>query len=192
MRTSQFVALVASVLALSGSGLYAQSVISAHSGTLHYSEGEVTVDGQVPHQKAGTFAEVKNNQELQTQVGRAEVLLTPGAFLRLGENSGIRMTSNKLDDTQVAFLKGSAIVDFVEVTKDTAVKISYQDYDVTFLKKGIYRFDSEPAQLKVYTGEAVVSHGGGSVHLKDGRALPFTPALVSEKFDNRTGDALYR
>jgi len=192
MRTATFVAVAASVFTCSSTGLYAQSVISAHSGVLHYSEGEVTVDGQAPHQKPGTFAEVKEKQELATQVGRAEVLLTPGAFLRMDENTGIRMVSNKLVDTQIEFLKGSALVDFVEVTKDNSVKINYQDYEVTFAKKGIYRFDSEPAQLKVYSGEAVVSHGGTSLHVKDGKKLSFTPALVSEKFDNRAGDALYR
>jgi hypothetical protein len=191
MRTSSLV-VAASTLAFAGSGLYAQSVISAHSGVLHHVEGDVTIDGKVPQPKSGTFADVKEKQELQTQIGRAEVLLTPGVFLRMGENSTIRMVSNKLVDTQVAFLKGSAIVDFVEVTKDNSVKISYQDYDITFLKKGIYRFDSEPAELKVYSGEAVVSHGGSTVHLKDSRALPFTPALVSEKFDSKTGDELYR
>jgi hypothetical protein len=192
MRTSSFAVVAASALAMSSVGVYGQSVISAHSGVLHYSEGDVTIEGQAPHQKAGTFADVKEKQELQTQVGRAEVLLTPGVFLRLGENSAIRMDSNKLVDTRVAFLKGSAIVDFVEVAKDNSVKISYQDYQVSFLKKGIYRFDSEPAELKVYSGEAVVTRGSSTVHLKDGRSLPFTPALVSEKFDNRTGDALYR
>jgi len=192
MRTFRFVTLAASAYALSGFGLYAQSVISAHSGVLHYFEGEVTVQGQVPHNKTGTFADIKQNEVLQTEVGRAEVLLTPGAFLRVGENSSIRMTSNKLDDTQIAFEKGSAIVDFVEVTKDNSVKITFQDYDVTFLKKGIYRFDSEPAQVKVYSGEALVTRGGSSVRVKDGRVLPFTPALVADKFDNRTGDSLYR
>jgi len=92
----------------------------------------------------------------------------------------------------VEFLKGSAIVDFVEVAKDNQVTMNYQDYKVTFVKKGIYRFDSEPAEFKVFTGEATVTHSGSTVNLKDGRAVPFTPALVSEKFDNRTGDALYR
>jgi hypothetical protein len=177
---------------MSVTGLNAQSVISAHSGVLHYYEGDVTIDGQAPHQKPGTFAEVKEKQEFQTQVGRAEVLLTPGAFLRVGENSGFHMISNKLSDTQVEFLKGSVIVDFVEVTPNNRVTMSYQDYKVTFVKKGIYRFDSEPAEFKVYTGEATVSHGTTSVSLKDGRAVPFTPALISEKFDNRNGDALYR
>ncbi len=191
MRCSSLAVVAASALALSSIG-QAQSVISAHSGVLHYYEGDVTIDGQAPHQKTGTFADVKEKQELQTQIGRAEVLLTPGVFLRMGENTGIRMVSNKLSNTEVNFLNGSAILDFVEVTKDNSVKVAYQDYQVTFLKKGIYRFDSQPAQFKVYMGEAVVSHGGSSVTLKDGRELPFTPALVSEKFDSRTGDALYR
>ena len=156
MRTPSFVL----ALTLSVTGVNAQSVISAHSGVLHYYEGDLTIDGQAPHQKAGTFAEVKDKQDLQTEVGRAEVLLTPGVFLRLGENSGIRMVSNKLTDTRVEFLKGSAIVDFVEVAKDNQVTMNYQDYQVTFVKKGIYRFDSEPAELKVYTGEAIVARGG--------------------------------
>ena len=192
MRISRLLAVAASTVLLSGVGLYGQSVISAHSGTLHFYEGDVTIDGQPPHQKVGTFAEVKEKQELDTQVGRAEVLLTPGVFLRMGENSGVRMVSNKLSDTKVEFVKGSAILDFVEVVKDNSVRMNYQDYEVTFAKKGIYRFDSEPAEFKVYSGEAVVTHGGTSITLKDGKAVPFTPALVSEKFDSHSGDALYR
>jgi hypothetical protein len=193
MRAPSFVLAAVSALALSVTGANAQSVISAHSGVLHYFEGDLTLDGQTPHPKPGTFAEVKENQDLQTEVGRAEVLLTPGVFLRLGENTGIRMLSNKLTDTRVEFLKGSAIVDFVEVAKDNQVSMNYQDYKVTFVKKGIYRFDSgAAAEFKVYTGEAIVSHGTSTVNLKDGKAVPFTPALVAGKFDNRTGDALYR
>ncbi|HEY3839641.1 MAG TPA: hypothetical protein VGL72_23885 [Bryobacteraceae bacterium] len=192
MRTSSFAAVAASALAFAGSGMYAQSVISAHSGVLHHYEGDVTIDGKIPQPKSGTFADVKEKQELQTQVGRAEMLLTPGVFLRLGENSSVRMVSAKLSDTQLAFLSGSAIIDFVDVIKDNSVKISYQDYEVSFLKKGIYRFDGQPAEFRVYGGEAVISHGGNTVHVKDGRAVPFTPALVSEKFDNKTGDELYR
>lgn len=192
MRTFRFVVVAASALALANFVVYGQSIISAHSGVVHYFEGDVTIDGQTPHQKTGTFAEIKEKQEFATQVGRAEVLLTPGVFLRMGENSGVQMISNKLTDTRLAFLNGSAIVDFVDIIKDNSVKVSYQDYEVSFLKKGIYRFDSHPAELKVYSGEAVVSHGGTAIHLKDGRALSFTPALIGEKFDNRTGDALYR
>ncbi len=192
MRATSFLAVAALALALSTPVMNAQSVISAHSGVLHYYEGDVTIAGQVPNQKPGTFAEVKEKQELETQVGRAEVLLTPGVFLRLGETSAIRMNSNKLTDTRVEFARGSAILDFVEIAKENRVTVSYRDYTVAFVKKGIYRFDSAPAEFKVYTGEATVTHGTNTVTLRDGRAVPFTPALVSEKFDNRTGDPLYR
>jgi len=192
MRASNRAVLGASILSLVAAGLQAQSVISAHSGTVNYFEGEVTIDGQSPPAKPGTFAEIKENKDIRTQMGRAEVLLTPGTMLRVGENSDLRMVSNKLADTKLAFLAGSAILNQVEVVPFNAVSISYQDYVVTFPKKGVYRFDSEPAQLRVYTGEAVVTHGTSSVHLRDGREMAFTPALVSEKFDSKTGDSLYR
>src|SRR5215831_14189030 len=190
MRSARFVAVAASTLALSVPGLFAQSVISVHSGVLNHYIGEVTIDGKAPVTKTGKFAELGVNQELQTQVGRAELLLTPGVFLRSGENTTVRMDTNKLDNTQLTFIKGSAILNMVEVIKENSIAISYQDYAVKFLKAGIYRFDSEPAQLRVYSGEAIVTHGTNSLHVKDGKAVPFTPALVAEKFDNRNGDEL--
>src|SRR6476469_7474053 len=99
--------LGASVLfAFSGSAAFAQSVISAHSGLIHYVEGQVSLDGKQVEVKNASFPEVKENMELRTADGRAEVLLSPGAFLRLGENSAIRMVSNKLTDSRLEFLSG--------------------------------------------------------------------------------------
>src|ERR1700722_16091057 len=89
----------------------AQSVISAHSGLIHFSDGSVFLDDQRVEPKAGKFDQIKNGSELRTQDGRAEVLLTPGTFLRLGANSAIRMISNDLDNTRVELLSGSAVVD---------------------------------------------------------------------------------
>jgi hypothetical protein len=192
MRAFDRAVIAASILSLASAGLNAQSVISAHSGVVNYFEGEVTVNGQAPPSKPGTFAEIKENKEITTQMGRAEVLLTPGAMLRVGENSSLRMVSNKLADTKLDFLSGSAILDQLEVAPFNSVSISYQDYVVAFPKKGVYRFDSEPAQLKVYSGDAVVTHGAESVHLTAGHEMAFTPALVSERFDPKSGDALYR
>ncbi len=47
---------------------------------------------------------------LRTGQGRAEVLLTPGVFLRVGENSAIRMLDNRLLSTRVEIVSGNAIV----------------------------------------------------------------------------------
>src|ERR1700735_3738192 len=58
----------------------AQSVISAHSGLIHFSEGSVYLDDQRVEQKTGKFGQMNNGSELRTEEGRAEVLLTPGTF----------------------------------------------------------------------------------------------------------------
>src|SRR5260370_23254942 len=79
---------------------FAQSVISAHSGVIHYTEGKVLVNDKAYETKTSEFGDLKENSVLKTEEGRAEMLLTPGVFLRLGENSSVRMTSNRLSDTR--------------------------------------------------------------------------------------------
>src|SRR5215472_3504504 len=78
-----------------------QAVISTHSGVVYFFEGSVFVGDQRLEQKFGRFPEVGEGRELRTEHGRAEVLLTPGVFLRVGENSAIRMLSSKISDTRV-------------------------------------------------------------------------------------------
>ena len=91
---------------------------------------------------SAVFPEVKENQQLKTEEGRAEVLLTPGVFLRLGENSSFRMITNRLIDTRLEFLSGAAIVEAEDIGKDNSVTVVYGDATVHPLKKGIYRFDA--------------------------------------------------
>src|SRR5205085_10984235 len=59
-------------------------------------------------------------------------------------------------------------------------------------KHGLYRFDSEPAQLRVYNGEAGVQAAGNLIVVKEGKMLSLDGGLAVEKFDNKSGDALYR
>src|SRR5579863_5103054 len=89
----------------------AQSVISTHSGLIHFFEGEVYLGDQFLESHLGRFPSVPPGGELRTGAGRAEVLLTPGVFLRMGERSVIRLVANGLADTQVQLEAGSVIVD---------------------------------------------------------------------------------
>src|SRR5580700_10148411 len=89
----------------------AQAITSAHSGTLHYFEGTVSVDGSLIQPKVGRFSGLKEQSVLRTGQGRAEVLLTPGVFLRVGENSAIEMLDNRLVSTRVEVLSGTVIVE---------------------------------------------------------------------------------
>src|SRR5260370_41276182 len=89
---------------------YAQSVISAHSGVVQYVEGDVSIDNQPIHPKFAQFPEVKPDQIIATDEGRVELLLTPGVFLRLAENSSVRMLSNSLSNTRLAMISVSSLV----------------------------------------------------------------------------------
>src|SRR5713226_3930888 len=102
-RSSCAAISVSIVVAFSGTVAFAQTVISAHSGLIHYVEGRVLLDGKPVEVKITSFPEIKEGKEFRTEDGRAEVLLNPGVFLRMGENSAIRMVSNKLSDSRVEF-----------------------------------------------------------------------------------------
>ncbi len=160
----------------------AQSVISAHSGLIHFSDGSVFLDDQRLEQKTGKFDQMNNGSELRTQDGRVEVLLTPGTFLRVGANSAIRMVSNQLDDTRVELLNGSAVLDQGSDTlANTSVTILYNLDQVHIKKAGVYRFDSEPPQVKVERGAADVTADGKSIEAGEGYVVPFEGKLVARK-----------
>jgi len=180
------------LVGLSSFAALAQSVISAKSGLIHYVEGRVLLADQPVESHLGTFPDIKENAQLRTEEGRAEVLLTPGVVLRVGESSAIRMITNRLIDTRVEFLSGSALVEAAELPKDNGVTIVYNDRAVRLLKKGLYRFDSEPAQLRVYDGEAQVETGGKITAVNEGRMMAFSGEMAVSKFDTKDGDALYR
>jgi hypothetical protein len=172
----------------------AQSVTSARSGTLHYFEGDVSVDGTQLHSKTSKFPEIKEQSVLRTGKGRAEVLLTPGVFLRVAEDSAIRMLDTRLSSTRVDILSGSVMVesDDPQVSvKNSPVTLVYKDYEVRMVKHGLVEISSDPAQMKVFQGEAEVTVADNRAVVKDGRMLSFTPALTSEKFNAKVGDDLY-
>ena len=181
------------VLGVAGGCLgYAQSVISAHSGVIHYVEGRVLLGDTPVELKFAQFPDLKENQELRTEDGRAEVLLTPGAFLRIGENSSIRMVSNHLSDTRVEVLSGSALLECTEMGKDNALMLIYNGSTMVVEKAGLYRVDTNPPLFRVYEGQAIVKSDSGQLTLKAGKETLLNGVLAANKFDNKVGDELYR
>jgi hypothetical protein len=170
----------------------AQSVISTHSGVIYFFEGEVYLGDQSLESHLGKFPCVPEGAELRTAEGRAEVLLTPGVFLRLGERSAIRMIANSLADTQVELQTGSAIVDSGEPNLGTSVTLIYKDWRVHFLQKGAYRIDADPPRLWVRQGEAEVLAGPRwqPISVEPGMSLPFAGVLVPEQSSHEPSDAL--
>ncbi len=188
-RSSLVLLMIAAAVSLS-----AQSVISAHSGTIHYTEGQVTLDGTAVQPKFGEFPEVKVGQVLSAQDGRAEVLLTPGVFLRLGENSAFKMISNQLTNTRLEINSGQAMIEVGELLPDNAITVVFHGADISIAKRGLYRIDSDPARLRVYEGEvSVVSASIEPMKIVKGRELAFDePKLEAKSFDTKSTDEFYR
>jgi hypothetical protein len=175
-----------------GSIAVAQVAISARAGMVHFTEGKVFVADKEVVSKPSEFAEVKEGQELRTEEGRAEVLLTPGVFLRVAENSAFRMMSSRLSDVRVEVLRGSVIVEAAEIAKDNVITLLFRDAEISVRKHGVYRIDADQNLVRVYDGEAVVARGGQSVTLKDGRQTVVTGVLAADKFNTKVGDAFLR
>ena len=165
-----------------------QSVISARSGLVNFFEGVVFVDGQPLERKAGTFPRLREGSTLVTESGRAEVLLTPDTYLRVGEGGSIRMMSSDIDDTKIELLAGSSILDSSQAPEGAFVKIIFKDATIRILKPGNYRMDAEPAQLRVFAGEAEVSRGndagsgGDPVKIAASQLMPLDGAPVVKRF----------
>lgn len=165
-----------------------QAVISTHSGVVHYFEGAVYLDDQPLEPHPGRFPTMPEGSQLRTARGRAEVLLTPGVVIRLDENSAIRMLSDSLEDSRVELIAGSAMVESGDPAPETAVTLTYQNWQVRFPQKGQYRIDSAGAdaaigRIWVREGEADVTElaTGAVVAVNSGMDLPLAAALVAEQ-----------
>jgi len=172
--------------------LEAQSIVSTHSGVIHFFEGAVYLDGQPVESRLGRYPAMRQGSELRTEDGRAEVLLTPGVFLRMADHSSVQMISSDLGDTQVELRAGHVIVDSGEPNPDTSVTLIYSRWRVHLLQKGVYRMDSDPARLCVREGkaEAFASPANQPVTVEQGSSLPFADVLVADRTDPEPGDAL--
>jgi len=164
----------------------------ARPGMVNYVEGNVTLNGQVLGRNSIGTAEVGPGQILETGAGKAEMLLTPGAFLRIGDNSAVKMITPSLIDTQVELERGQANVEVDQIAKENRLQIVTGGITTTLEKNGVYQFDATQPRLAVYDGEAVVRIGDRTVEVKKGKELLLVASATKPKprsFDrNQTGE----
>ena len=184
-----------SVLALAvsvGVPAVAQQLISAKSGLIHYVEGDVRIGTQAAGPSNGVFQSLANGKDLQTGEGRAEILLGPGQFVRLNDNSSLRMVSNKLEATRVDLLSGSILVELVEIEKNAPITIGFAANTIELRKAGLYRLDTTEYRLRVIEGEAVVHGTGQTLTAKKSKEVSMGAVLAENGFDANVGDEFGR
>jgi hypothetical protein len=190
MKLSGKAVLTIATLGLGAVSALAQPVISARSGMISRAEGEVFIGETAIEESQATFPEVKENAVLRTQQGRAEVLLTRGVYMRVGDNASFKMLTNRLIDTRLEVLTGSAIVEADEIVKDNNLTILAGEATVAVNKHGLYRFDMSTGTIKVFDGTASVTINGQTVLVGAGRMMKMEAGQQIEKFNKEETDAL--
>jgi hypothetical protein len=173
-----------------------QSANPAVPGTLNYVEGQVSINGQVVNELSASSTQLHGGQVVATGNGRAEILLTPGVFLRLGDNSAASMVSPDLARTEVELLKGRADVEVDQLYKQNNLLVKINGDETRLLKTGLYAFNFDSGTVRVFDGEASVLPVDGQqkpVVVKKGHELAMNGEGVKPKdFDQKASeDALY-
>ena len=154
-------------------------------GTVNYVEGQAAIGSEVLSAQSVGSADLQAGQTLTTQAGKAEVLLTPGVFFRIGDNSEATMVSPNLTNTEMALSKGQAMVEVAEIHKDNLLQVQEDGTTTQLLKTGVYGFDADNGDVRVFKGEALVQDGDRQIQVKGGHELKInnTANLKSTKFD---------
>ena len=167
--------------------------ISAKPGVVNYVEGNVFLDGTAisPQNLKATF--VNANETISTDIGKAEVLLSPGVFLRLGDNTRVRMVSPSLTDAQLELKAGEMMIEADDIVKDSQVTVLDHGNSVLIDRNGLYRFTAgDSAAVAVLEGKVNVLSGDRKTEIGKGHEILLAEGgLKAKKFDSKAPDELY-
>lgn len=171
-----------------------QYVISAKAGGINLVSG----GAQVKRRDAAEWRNLTSQDNLDNgdlvrtgADGRVEVLLNPGSYLRLAENTELELTNVSLDSLRTRLLKGSAVLEVTGTGDRTSpVEVATPQTRVSVDRKGFYRVNVPSADLtvvRVRKGRALV----GVTEVKDGKQITVdrSGAANIAKFDKDAQDS---
>lgn len=198
---SRFAAIFFALL-LIASVAHAQYLVSSKAGFVNRVEGKVSLkaSGSAPDEmhSVAMASQMRDGDQLSTGVNsHAELLLTPGSYLRLNEKTIVEAVRTSLDSTRFDVVQGSVIVEVGELDKKTPVEIGTPRSVVAINKAGIYRIDvvGKDVAVSVRKGEAFLGTreqllansatkiGGNKVYRLVGDGAPQTAKLSSKVYD---------
>jgi hypothetical protein len=165
-------------------------------GTVNYVEGQASANGESLDSKSIGQITLETGQSLNTEKGKAEILLTPGVFLRAGDGTSVKLVSTSLTDTKVRLVHGHAMVEVAQIYPQNDIRVQQGNATTRLLKAGLYDFDMDQNQVRVFEGKATVQEGDKQVTVKKDHEVNVASAAPSkpQKFDAKAydGDELYR
>jgi hypothetical protein len=194
-------------------------VVSALAGGVNFVTGDVTMR-RAEHQSWQSLRQtddLRSGDTVRTGAdGRAEVLLNPGSYLRLGENSELELTDSSLNTLRLKLTRGSALVEAslydapassallaAPQTKDSihnasarrpegfVIEIDTAQTQVVIVRSGIYRVNAgNTTELYVRDGRALVGRDGVLVKGGNSATIATGGAVEVAKFDKKQKDDL--
>ncbi|MGH9688749.1 MAG: hypothetical protein ACRD5K_16825 [Candidatus Acidiferrales bacterium] len=159
---------------------------TASPGTINYVEGRARIGAETLSSPSVGKVALQAGQTLETENGRVEVLLTPGVFLRLGNDTSATMVSPSLTDTKVKIASGEATVEVDEYHSEQNLMIAEGDSTSYLVHTGLYDFVSQQGVVRVIKGQAVVVQNDHHVRVNSGQEVnlyPETARLKAKKFN---------
>lgn len=167
-------------------------LISAKAGGVNYVEGSVSVlrtDGRSGYLTKRDQIEV-GDVVTTGDNSRAEILLNPGSFLRLGPKSSFKFKTTSLDDLRINLESGSAIFE-VFASRDFKVRVITPDSKLLLIRSGVFRIDVLPgggANVEVWEGQALLGDRNATL-LDAGRSAILNGSTATvKKFDRGNRD----
>jgi FecR protein len=199
-----FVALLLLALApFLGLTVDAQYLISSKAGFVNRVEGKVYILRQgsqdVERESASLGKQMQDGDKLSTEMGsKAEVLLNPGSYLRIDENTEVRAVDTSLSQTRFELIEGSVIIEAGEIDKKLPLEIATPHGMFFITKNGLHRIDArgETTSVAVRQGEIYLGTreqvmtkkafktGRGKVLTLNGTSVPMVAKLNKDAIDD--------
>lgn len=159
---------------------------TAAPGTVNFVEGQAKIGSETLSSQSVGKVQLKAGQTLKTRNGRVELLLTPGVFLRLGQDTSVTMDSPSLTNTKVQVDTGEATAAVDEFLSQNNLMVQVGDATAYLVHTGFYDFDPQQGLVRVIKGQAVVLRDDRHVRVNSGQQVDLFPEnarLKTTKFD---------
>lgn len=159
-------------------------VVSAKAGGVNAVTGRASMrsHGNTEWQQLTIKEDLEAGDVVKTGTdGRVEMLLNPGSYLRVGENSEFELSDNSLDNLEVRLSRGTAIVEVTgDDDEDLLIGITTPHTRMSIVRRGLYRVSVVPGdntELIVRKGRVMLE--GSHTKVKGGNKVVFSSTSFS-------------
>jgi hypothetical protein len=199
VTSSILVAFVLSISLTSPAQTRDRFVISVRAGGVNAVTGRASMHprGNSEWQQLTIKEDLETGDVVRTGLdSRVEMLLNPGSYMRVGENSEFELADNSLENLEVRLIKGTVIVEATGADNtNLLINITTPHTKFAIVRRGLYRLNVTPGdgtELIVRKGRVMLDDSHTKV--KGGNKVVFSSGSFSiaklEQIDKKNLDNL--